>query len=872
MLGRRGATARTCPTPPSPPVTRYVPPARNVTASAPRGSPRVRRSGVSRPPVAVGDDRRPVAEDVVDDGGDARAGLVDVDQSRRQRGYSRGATATTPAATRRRRVRRTAPASSASRSATRRHGCRRLAEGSGRGVPSSNQRSIDRVEVVAGRRDRRDEHDSGERVVEARRRATPTRPRPRAARCAARRRASRRARRPRRRRPPTRRARSLGLGGSPARHSGIQDTSSRSSMRRGRSSAVERRPARSQRDGGDGRGDAGVPGARLDPAALVLERVRRQPQPAAPGAAEPVEVDVDARRPLAGERLQRERRVGDVVVGVAQRRDHGERARIGAPGERRQRLAGTELGEHHRAESASDRARRSRRSARCRARWSTQYCGSVACSAVIHVPVRFEAYGICGGCSVTERTDVGELVEHRVEQRAVRGGGQREHRRRTSSAARGAGQLRRSSSAGPATTHSSAALIAASDSAARQRARAARPRAAGRRASPRRSPLSAPSARPGDDERHRVLEATARRRGGRRRTRRGCGRRTASGVTPNAIHWRARATDVTNTAGSDAVGRRKLGAIAAGRQQRRQVGPAALADEVDALGAAWRGRRAKRSSSPAPMPTYCEPPPGNMKPRRAGRRPPPDGACGGGRGRAARATASATSVATTTRRCSHRPPTGEQRVRDVGEVDVGCRLEVVGEAVGRVGRRLRRARRQHEDLLGGRPGSELAARGASSTITWALVPPTPSELTPARRGPSLGHGSASPESTNGVRSMSSSGLGAVWLASGGSVRCRSACTTLIRLADAGGRVEVTDVGLRRDEPAEAAVAGARAEGLGERGDLDRVADRGAGAVRLEQLDRRAPTARRPASASRTTSAWPSTLGREEADLARRRRC
>ncbi|MCY1228601.1 hypothetical protein D9M72_409250 [compost metagenome] len=54
--------------------------------------------------------------------------------------------------------------------------------------------------------------------------------------------------------------------------------------------------------------------------------------------------------------------------------------------------------------------------------------------------------------------------------------------------------------------------------------------------------------------------------------------------------------------------------------------------------------------------------------------------------------------------------------------------------------------------------------------------------------------------------------------------------------DAGRRVEVADVGLDRPDRAEAAPLGVGAEGLGERRDLDRVAQRGAGAVRLDVAD------------------------------------
>ena len=56
----------------------------------------------------------------------------------------------------------------------------------------------------------------------------------------------------------------------------------------------------------------------------------------------------------------------------------------------------------------------------------------------------------------------------------------------------------------------------------------------------------------------------------------------------------------------------------------------------------------------------------------------------------------------------------------------------------------------------------------------------------------------------------------------------------------------------------AAVRGA--ERLGERAHLDRIAQRRAGAVRLDVADRRPAPRRRRASASAITPAWPSTLG------------
>ena len=59
---------------------------------------------------------------------------------------------------------------------------------------------------------------------------------------------------------------------------------------------------------------------------------------------------------------------------------------------------------------------------------------------------------------------------------------------------------------------------------------------------------------------------------------------------------------------------------------------------------------------------------------------------------------------------------------------------------------------------------------------------------------------------------------------------------LDQAGDAGGRVEVADVGLDRADGAVAASRRAGAERPGQRGDLDRVAERRAGAVRLDVAD------------------------------------
>ena len=128
-----------------------------------------------------------------------------------------------------------------------------------------------------------------------------------------------------------------------------------------------------------------------------------------------------------------------------------------------------------------------------------------------------------------------------------------------------------------------------------------------------------------------------------------------------------------------------------------------------------------------------------------------------------------------------RPTTGGESERDIGEVDVRMTFEMIGKVVRR-GSTAASLRADSTSGCTGDAGSVGAGAGASSTITWAFVPPTPSDEIPARRAESLVHGSPCPESTNGLLSTSMSGLGAVKLASGGLYRCRIACTTLIRLA------------------------------------------------------------------------------------------
>ncbi len=80
----------------------------------------------------------------------------------------------------------------------------------------------------------------------------------------------------------------------------------------------------------------------------------------------------------------------------------------------------------------------------------------------------------------------------------------------------------------------------------------------------------------------------------------------------------------------------------------------------------------------------------------------------------------------------------------------------------------------------GEAGAGETAGGASSRTTWALVPPKPKELTPARAGPSWsGQGTARVGISYGRVAGSMAGLRFSRLMWGGMVRCLRLRTVLI---------------------------------------------------------------------------------------------
>ena len=131
-----------------------------------------------------------------------------------------------------------------------------------------------------------------------------------------------------------------------------------------------------------------------------------------------------------------------------------------------------------------------------------------------------------------------------------------------------------------------------------------------------------------------------------------------------------------------------------------------------------------------------------------------------------------------------------------------------------------------------------ATRGASSSTTCAFVPPTPNELTPARRGVSdAGHGcSLAADVERAVREIDAR-IRRGEMERGRNLAVLQREDRLDQAGHARRRLEVPDVSLHRAERAELLLVRAGAKGLGQRRDLDRIAERRAGAVRLDVADR-----------------------------------
>ena len=123
-------------------------------------------------------------------------------------------------------------------------------------------------------------------------------------------------------------------------------------------------------------------------------------------------------------------------------------------------------------------------------------------------------------------------------------------------------------------------------------------------------------------------------------------------------------------------------------------------------------------------------------------------------------------------------------------------------------------------------------------MTCALVPLMPNEDTPARRGPA-GLAATAPASVSSATAPADQSTCGV-----GSSTCRVARQHAVAhghdhlddAGDTGGGLGVADVGLERAQPQRPVLGPVLAVGGEQRLRLDRVAERGAGAVRLDRVD------------------------------------
>ena len=262
------------------------------------------------------------------------------------------------------------------------------------------------------------------------------------------------------------------------------------------------------------------------------------------------------------------------------------------------------------------------------------------------------------------------------------------------------------------------------------------------------------------------------------------------------------------------------------------------------------------------MPAYCAPCPGNRNATTAARRPPTT-LDRRGRLAAAPRPRRPASPHTTIAPLRKAAPPDLQRVGDVGERRgrIAARGAPASRAVA-VSSARRVCGRQHQHLRAPLDGARAGVRaGASSTTTCALVPPMPNELTPARRGALVGsHGFSSRVARRtGCPRSRSPGSARSKCRLGGSSPCFERQHRLDQAGDAGRRVEVADVALDRADRA-AHRGRMAAERPRQRRDLDRIAERRAGAVRFDVADRSPARRRRPRARARSPRACPSTLG------------
>ncbi|CAM4512707.1 hypothetical protein MYXA107069_23860 [Myxococcus xanthus] len=385
----------------------------------------------------------------------------------------------------------------------------------------------------------------------------------------------------------------------------------------------------------------------------------------------------------------------------------------------------------------------------CRA----QYVGSVASSGRIHVPVRLDTYGSVGAWRRSEDTARARSTisgSTALEWKAWADGNRTMPTPRLDSVACNASMA----CTGPETTHRPSPLTAASE----------RPSPSNGRTSASSNPtasiaptgiraMSAPrttaSRRPSSGDSTPATQAAA--------YSPKLWPSTACGRTPQDIQSRASACSTTKSAGSATRGSASFWAATAscpcaGNRSARTSAASESSSRASAASTSFR-KPGSTACSSRPMPTACAPWPGN---RKATRRFRPASTAAGLRSRSA---SSAPSAATTARRCSNeRRPTFRVKATS-SSASPGADSTCVASSRA-ITSRAEGVRADNVTTCNGRwPRAFSASGGDSSSTTWALVPPMPKELTPARRGPfSRGHALSAVLTKNGLRSKSISGL------------------------------------------------------------------------------------------------------------------
>ncbi len=227
------------------------------------------------------------------------------------------------------------------------------------------------------------------------------------------------------------------------------------------------------------------------------------------------------------------------------------------------------------------------------------------------------------------------------------------------------------------------------------------------------------------------------------------------------------------------------------------------------------------------MPAYCAPPPGNRK------------ATGGASAalalrrispgviRRSFATASARSAQTrATRFSNRRRPTSRVWATSARLAVLCCSSQSARSAQRLASAPSVRAERTRS--CGPAAASVASRTGASSTSRWALVPPRPNELTPARRGalPRF-HLTGLAATKNGEPSKAMLGLGAVKFRLGGMTSFSSARTALMRPAAVAPASRWPMLVLTEPRAQKPAYTRSRVERAGQALDLDGVAQDGA---------------------------------------------